>query len=37
MGILKFVADFIENFAKMGAGLASWGPGYQPKVPKELE
>lgn len=37
MWILKLVADFIERFAKMGTGLASWGPGYQPKVPEELE
>ncbi len=34
---LQFIADFIKRFACMGAGLASWGPGYQPKLPEELE
>lgn len=33
---LELVAAFIERFAVAGAGLASWGPGFQPKVPDEL-
>lgn len=33
----KIIANFIEKFAKTGAGLASWGPGYQPKTPDELQ
>lgn len=33
----KLIAICIEKFARIGAGLASWGPGYQPKTPKELE
>lgn len=33
---LELVAVFIERFAVAGAGLASWGPGFQPKVPDEL-
>lgn len=35
--ILKFIAEFIKAFAVMGAGLASWGPGYQPEVPETLQ
>lgn len=33
---LKLVAAFIERFAVAGAGLASWGPAFQPEVPEEL-
>lgn len=36
-GILKIVAMVIKRIANLGAGLASYGFGYQPKVPEELE
>lgn len=36
-GILKIVAMVIERIANLGAGLASYGLGYQPKVSEELE
>lgn len=33
----KIIAKFLEKFAKAGAGLASWGPGYQPETPETLQ
>lgn len=30
------IASFIEAFAKLGAGAASNGTGYEPEVPEEL-
>ena len=35
--LLRVIAWVIETFAQIGAGLASSGAGYQPKVPTELE
>ena len=35
--LLRVIAWVIETFAQIGAGLASSGSGYQPKVPTELE
>lgn len=35
--MLRLIARFIGKFALLGAGLASAGLGYQPKVPEELE
>lgn len=31
------IASIIEAFANLGAGLASFGTGYEPKLPKELQ
>lgn len=36
MVILSALANIAEFFAEVGAGLASWGAGYQPDVPEEL-
>lgn len=34
--LLRWLAIFIEKFSHVGAGLASWGPGFQPETPEEL-
>lgn len=31
------IASIIEAFANLGAGLTSFGTGYEPKLPKELQ
>lgn len=33
---LEVIAAFVEMFAIMGTGLASWGPGFQSKMPDDL-
>lgn len=35
--IYMFIANFIENFAIMGAGFLSLGSSYQPDIPEELK
>ena len=30
------IASFVETFANLGAGAASWGTGYESEVPEEL-
>lgn len=36
MNIFGFVASIFEAIAKIGAGAASSGLGYEPEVPEEL-
>ena len=33
----NIIAEFIKIFAKMGAGVASSGFGYEPKMPESLK
>lgn len=35
--LLEQIAKGIRGLAVMGAGFASFGPGYQPKMPDELK
>lgn len=35
--LLEYVAKGIRKIAVVGAGFASIGPGYQPKMPKQLQ
>lgn len=37
MSVWSFVAKLIESIANFGAGVASLGYGYEPKVPEELQ
>lgn len=34
--MLNALASLIEIFANLGAGMASHGCGYEPKLPEEL-
>lgn len=34
--VLTMIAGFIESFAALGAGFASAGAGFQPKVPDSI-
>lgn len=34
--MLRFIAEFIEALARIGAGFQSAGIGYQPEIPEEL-
>lgn len=37
MSVWSIIAKFIEGIASFGAGVASLGYGYEPKVPEELQ
>lgn len=37
MSIWSIIAKFIESIASFGAGVASLGYGYEPKVPEDLQ
>ena len=34
--VFNAIASLVEMFANLGAGMASAGCGYEPKVPEEL-